>query len=86
MGSLPRADSDWLVRVELDNARISSRISASRSGDSGEALINLIDAADLELCLCFPLFADDVGNSHPWESRPIRPLALASPAAHVILV
>ena len=39
IGSLPRADSAWLVRVGLDNARISSRISASRSGGSGDMLI-----------------------------------------------
>ena len=32
-------DSGWLVRVESDNARISSRISASRSGGSGDMLI-----------------------------------------------
>src|SRR5262249_26080515 len=51
IGSLPRADSDWFVRVELDNARISARISARRSGDSGDMLINVIDAADLKLCL-----------------------------------
>jgi hypothetical protein len=39
IGSLPLTDSDWLVRVESDNARISSRISASRSGGSGDMLI-----------------------------------------------
>ncbi len=32
-------DSGWLVRVESDNARISNRISASRSGGSGDMLI-----------------------------------------------
>ena len=56
IGSLPRADSDWLVRVGLDNAKISSRISASRSGGSGDALINVIDAADLRLCLLLGFF------------------------------
>ena len=56
IGSLPRADSDWLVRVELDNARISSRISASRSGASGDMLINVIDAADSKLCLLLRFF------------------------------
>jgi hypothetical protein len=39
LGSLPLTDSDWLVRIESDNARISSRISASRSGGSGDMLI-----------------------------------------------
>jgi hypothetical protein len=52
---MSRADSDWLARG-LDNARISSRISASRSGGSGDALINVIDAADLKLCLLLRLF------------------------------
>jgi len=47
------SDSDWLVRVESDNARISSRISASRSGGSGDMLIYVIDAADLQFCLRF---------------------------------
>src|SRR5215211_6211000 len=47
------ADSDWLVRVEPDNARISSRISANRSGGSGDMLIYVIDAADLRFCLRF---------------------------------
>jgi len=55
-GSLPSADSDWLVRVDLDNARISSRISASRFGGSGDMLINVIDAADFGLCLLLPSF------------------------------
>jgi len=32
-------DSDWFVRVESDNARISSKISARRSGGSGGMLI-----------------------------------------------
>src|SRR5215211_5607857 len=45
------ADSDWLVRVESDNARISSRISASPSGGLGGVLINVTDAADLRFCL-----------------------------------
>ena len=56
IGSVPLADSDWLVRVGLDNARISSRISASRSGGSGDRLINVIDAADLKLCLLLRSF------------------------------
>ena len=54
--SLPRGDSDWFVRVGLDKARISSRISASRSGGSGGTLINVIDAADLRLCLLLHFF------------------------------
>ena len=49
--SLPRADSDWPVRVESARARISSRTSASRSGGSGNMLIKVIDAADLKFCL-----------------------------------
>ena len=62
-GSLPRTDSEWLVRVGLDNARISSRISASRSGGSGDMLIYVRDAADLKLCLLLPsFFADGGGN------------------------
>ena len=44
-------DSDWLVRLGSDNARISSRISASRSGGLGGVLINVTDAADLKFCL-----------------------------------
>ena len=56
IGSVPRADSDWLVPVGLDNARISSRISASRSGGSGDILINIIDVANLELCLLLRVF------------------------------
>ena len=40
----------------LDNARISSKISASRSGGSGDMLIYLRDAADLNLCLPLPSF------------------------------
>ncbi len=64
-GSLPRADSEWLVRVGLDNARISSRISASRSDGSGDMLIYVRDAADLKLCLPLPsFFADEGGNPH----------------------
>ena len=51
IGSLPHADLEWLVPDELDNARISLRISASRSGRSSDTLINLINAADLEFCL-----------------------------------
>ena len=62
IGSLQRADSDWLVRFGLDNARISSRISASRSGGSGDMLINPRDAADLKLCLPLPSFFADEGN------------------------
>ena len=54
--SLPRSDSIWLVRVELDNARISSSISASCSGGSGDTLINVIDAANLKLCLLLRFF------------------------------
>jgi len=45
------AGSDWLVRLGSDNARISSRISASRSGGFGGVLINVTDAADLRFCL-----------------------------------
>ena len=45
-----------LVRVKSDNARISRRISASRSGGSGDTLINIIDAADLKLCLLVRFF------------------------------
>ena len=56
IGSMPRADSDWLVRFGLDNARISSRISASRSGGSGDTLINVRDATELKLCLPYSLF------------------------------
>ena len=41
----------------LDNARISSRISASRSGGSGDMLIYPRDAADLKLCLPLPSFS-----------------------------
>ena len=54
--SPPLADSDWLVGVELDNARISCRIFASRSGGSGDTLINVIDAANLKLCLLLRFF------------------------------
>jgi hypothetical protein len=58
-------DSDWLVRVESDIARISSRISASLSGGLGGMLIYVRDAADLKLCLLLPLFfADECGNPH----------------------
>ena len=49
-------DSDWLVRFELDNSRISCRIFARRSGGSGDTLINVIDAADLKLCLLLRFF------------------------------
>ena len=49
-------DSDWLIPDGLDNARISKRISASRSGGSGDVLINVIDAAELKLCLLLHLF------------------------------
>ena len=49
-------DSGWLVRLESDNARISSRISASRSGGSGGMLIYVRDAADLKLCLLLRFF------------------------------
>src|SRR5215472_2184102 len=56
IGSLPPADSDSLVFVELDNSRISNRISASRSGGSGDTLINVIDAADLKFCLLLRSF------------------------------
>ena len=63
IGSLPRADSAWLVRVGLDNARISSRISASRSGGSGDMLIYVRDAADLKLCLLLRSFFADEGRN-----------------------
>ena len=56
IGSLPLMDSDWLVRVESDNARISSRISASGSGWLGGMLINIRDAADLKFCLLLRFF------------------------------
>ena len=59
IGSLQRADSDWLVPVGLDNARISCRISASRSVASGDTHINVIDAADLRLCLLSGSFFAD---------------------------
>jgi len=62
IGSLPLTDFDWLVRVESDNARISSRISASRSGGSGDMLIYVRNAADLKLCLLLDSFFADEGN------------------------
>ena len=52
-------DPVWLGRVESDNARISCRISASRSGDFGDMLINVTDAADPRFCLLFAFFADE---------------------------
>ena len=74
LGSLPHTDSDWLVRVGLDNARISSRISASRSGGSGDMLIYVRDAADLKLCLpLYPFFACEVGNPHCSRARQLNP-------------
>jgi len=70
IGSLPRADSDWLLRVGLDNARISSKISASRSGGSGGMLIYVRDAADLIFCLLLrSFFADEGGNPHSRARR-----------------
>ena len=57
--SLPLADSDWLLRVESDNARISSRISASRSGGLGDMLIYVRDAADWKFCLLLRFFPDE---------------------------
>jgi hypothetical protein len=56
-------DSDWLVRVGLDNARISSKISASRSGGSGDMLVYLRDAADLKLYLRLRSFLLRKGES-----------------------
>src|SRR4029077_16606500 len=56
IGSLPLTDSDWLVRVGLDKARNSNKISARRSGDSGDMLIYVRDAADLKLCLLLRSF------------------------------
>ena len=47
------------LSVGLDNARISSRISASRSGGSGDMLIYVIDAADLKLCLLLRFFSEE---------------------------
>ena len=55
---MAHADSDRLISGCLDNARISRRISASRSGGSGDVLINVIDAAELKLCLLLHLFFD----------------------------
>lgn len=52
-------DPVWLDRAESDKARISCRISASRSGDFGDMLINVTDAANAEFCLLLPFFADD---------------------------
>jgi hypothetical protein len=54
---VPRPDSVWLVPVELDNVRISNRISASRSGGSADALINVIDAAESKFCLLLNFFS-----------------------------
>ena len=86
IGSLPRADSDSLVRVELENARISTRISASRSGASGARSINVIDAADLKLCLLLHLFwpksKESVQSQIAWPTailRPARPHASCGP-------
>jgi hypothetical protein len=62
-------DSGWLVRLESDNARISSRISASRSGGSGGMLIYVIDAADLILCLLLRSFFADEGNRYRTPDR-----------------
>ena len=56
IGSLSPADSDWLVLVGLDKARISNKISASRSGGSGGMLIYVKDAAELKLCLFLRFF------------------------------
>jgi hypothetical protein len=70
-GLVPHLGSDWLVSVGLDNARISSRISASRSGGSGGMLIYVVDAAELKLCLLLrSFFAEEVtGAAHRiWSS------------------
>src|SRR5215471_1639043 len=56
IGSLPLTDSDWFVRVGSDNARISCRISASRSGGLGGVLIYVRDATDLNFCLVLRSF------------------------------
>jgi hypothetical protein len=70
-GSLPLADSDCLVRVELDNSRISSRISATRSGGLGGRLIYVTDAADLELCLLLRSFFIIPGTREGHERKRI---------------
>ena len=70
IGSVPRSDSVWLFRVELDNARIFSRISARRSGDSGGTLINVIDAADLKFCLrSYAFFCGPAGHQLSFGRR-----------------
>lgn len=48
-------DSDWLVAVELDNARISCRISASRCG-AFDVLIYVTDANEMKSCLLLRSF------------------------------
>ena len=55
-------DSGWLVRVESDNARISSRISASRSGGLGGVLIYVADADEMKFCLLLRFFSAETGN------------------------
>src|SRR5262245_31513514 len=77
--SLRLADSDWLILVGSDNARISSRICASRSGGSGGMLIYVIDAADLRLCLLLYFFAhkdEDPHHSRAPDHSTRVPLAL----------
>lgn len=65
IGSLPRANADWLIGVELDNARISRRISATGSGGSGDVLINVTDAADSKLCLRLSSFPKTMNSRQP---------------------
>ena len=51
VGSSGRDGPESFVRVGLDKAIISRRISASRSGCSAELLINVIDGAEAIFCL-----------------------------------
>jgi len=60
--SLALTNSDWLVRVELDNARISIMIFASRSGGLGDVLIYVTDAANLKFCLLRSLSDEEGGD------------------------
>jgi hypothetical protein len=83
IGSLPRVDSDRRVRVELDNARISRRISASRSGGLGDMLINVIDAADSKFCLLARFLEWPIMASDP-SARP-RPLQLGHGCSNAAL-
>ena len=81
IGSLPLTDSNWFVRVESDNARISSRISASRSGGLGDMLIYVRDVACLRFCLLLLPVAqikdfESVGGMMPvWLKNTMQALA-----------